>query len=76
MFLNILLLLAVVVMLQLIAEHYWLDEVKAKCGFSAKTVKQMEKINNYYSMGGRVQLDEKNMMKLRRYNIKKDKRNG
>lgn len=75
MFLNLILLLIINILVCLLMEHFWYTE-GSKHGFSAKTVQQLNKINDYYARGGRVTLDEKNKMKLRRYNVKKDKRNG
>ena len=75
MFLNWVLLLAVVIMINLILEYKWLKPYGSKYGFSGKTVEELEKINQYYNLGGKVQLDEENRMKLRRYNLMKERDN-
>ena len=73
MFLNWVLLLAVITMVNLILEYKWLKPYGSKYGFSGKTVEELEKNNQYYNLGGKVQLDEENRMKLRRYNLMKGK---
>lgn len=73
MFLNWVLLLAVITMINLILEYKWWKPYGSKYGFSGKTVEELEKINQYYNLGGKVQLDEENRMKLRRYNLMKGK---
>lgn len=72
MFLNVMLLLAVVIMIDLILDYKWDNPHISKYGFSGKTVERLEKINEYYNLGGKVQLDEENRMKLRRYNLMKE----
>ena len=73
MFLNVMLLFAIYIMIDLILEYKWDSPYSSKYGFSGKTVEELEKINQYYNLGGRVQLDEENRMKLRRYNLMKGK---
>ena len=73
MFLNVILLFAIYVMVDLILAYKWDSPHTAKYGFSGKAVEELEKINEYYNLGGKVQLDEENRMKLRRYNLMKEK---